>query len=89
MTAKGKAKPKGVVDLVKQQEDNLSTMEEVLKTHEVRIYPASLNGMAFAPSDKHPIMRFGVAVTKDAFDGNLGEIDKWLMAIVFYRKKGG
>jgi len=68
-----------------QQEHNLTELRKILDEKEVVVYPAGLDGNAFAPSKKHPVMRFGVAISKDAFEGSLSALDQWHMAIVFFR----
>ena len=84
---KGKAKPS-------QQEGNLTELRRILDEKEIAIYPASLHGDAYAPSKKSPMMRFGVAISPEAFEGQLSALGQWRMAIVFFRqpypeKKGG
>lgn len=69
-----------------EQQHNLEELKKILEDKEVAIYPASLDGMAFAPSKKRPALRFGVAISKDAFQGDLAGLDQWHMAIVFFRE---
>ena len=69
-----------------QQEGNLAELRKILDEKEIRVYPASLDGQAYAPSKKNPVLRFGVAISKDAFEGeHLSALDQWHIAIVFFR----
>jgi hypothetical protein len=69
-----------------QQEHNLAELHKILDEKDVVVYPAGLDGPAYAPSKKNPVMRFGVAISKDAFEGHLSSLDQWHMAIVFFRQ---
>lgn len=70
-----------------QQAGNLTELRKILDGGGVEIYPACLDGAAYAPTKKRPVMRFGLAITKDAFDGNISELGERGMVVVFVRRK--
>ena len=72
-------------EIREEQQHNLKALKSIIASKPIVIYPASLSGNAFAPSEKHPTLRFGVAVVGDAFHNNLAELDQWMMAIVFFK----